>query len=47
VTQGVEEVICLNPASLLDQLGVHDGEMSGRASEADPTQFPPEFERLA
>ena len=46
VTQCVEEMVGTDPASLLNQLGMHDRKMSCCASEADPAQFPPESERL-
>jgi len=46
VTQRVKEMIGIDPAPLLNQFGMHDREMSGSASEADPAQFPPESERL-
>ena len=34
----------IDPATLLNQFGLHDREMSCCASEADPAQFPPESE---
>ena len=46
VTQPVEEIVEIDPASLLNQLRLHDGEVSRCAPEAHPAQFPPESERL-
>src|SRR5260370_24931513 len=46
VTQCVEEMVGIDPATLLNQFGLHDREMSCCASEADPAQFPPESERF-
>jgi hypothetical protein len=46
VTQCVEEVLGINPATLLHKLRLHDREMSRRTSEADPAEFPLESERF-
>lgn len=43
--QRVEEMLVGKPALLLDELPVHDGNLAGGSTEADPPEFPPESER--
>ena len=40
--QRMEEASAADPPLLLDQLVMHDGNMSSRAAEADPSQLAPE-----
>jgi hypothetical protein len=46
MTQCVEEAGIADPALLLNQVVVHDGDVGRRAAEADPSQLEPEPQRL-
>jgi hypothetical protein len=46
VVQGVQKPLFTDPAFLLDQLGVHDGDLPGRAAKTDETELEPVPERL-
>ena len=46
MAQGMEEASVADPPLLLDQLVVHDGEVSRCATEADPSQLEPETQRF-
>ena len=46
VVQRVQEPLLADPASALDQLGVHDRDLPGRSAEADEAELQPEQERL-
>ena len=47
VVQRMQEALLADPAPLLDQLAVHDGNLPGRPSKADEAQLEPEAQRLA
>src|SRR5438067_1049172 len=47
VVERVQEARLGDPAFLLDQLAMHDRDLSGRAAEADPAELPPIGECLA
>ncbi len=47
VVQRVQEALLADPAAALDQFAVHDGDLPGRAAEADEPQLQPEAQRLA
>jgi hypothetical protein len=38
----MQEASVADPALLLDQLVMHNGDVSGRTAEADPSQLAPE-----
>ena len=42
MTQGMEEAGIADPALLLDQVVVHDGDVGRGAAEADPSELEPE-----
>ena len=42
MAQGMEEASVADPPLLLDQLVMHDGDVSGCTAEADPSQLAPE-----
>lgn len=42
MAQRMEEAAAADPPLLLDQLVVHDGDVSGCTGEADPSQLAPE-----
>jgi len=42
MTQRMEETSVSDPPPPLDQLVVHDGDVSGSTAEADPPQLAPE-----
>ena len=42
MAQPMEEASVADPPLLLDQLVMHDGNVSGRAAEADPSPLAPE-----
>ena len=44
--EGVEEAALRDPAPLVDKLGVHDRDLSGRAAEADHPELEPKPKRL-
>ena len=44
--QGMQELVLVHPAAPFDQLLMHQGDLSGRTAEADPSQAPPEPGRL-
>ena len=46
VVQRVQEPVLRNPAAPLDEFLMHDGNLPGRAAEADEAQLQPEDERL-
>jgi len=45
MAQRMEEASVADPSLLLDQLVMHDGDVSGCTAEADPSQLAPETER--
>ena len=46
VVERVQEALLADPAAPLDQLAVHDGDLSRRAAEGDEAELDPEAERL-
>ncbi len=46
MTQCMEEAGVANPPLFLDQFVMHDGDVSCRAAEADPSQLEPELQRF-
>ncbi len=42
MAQRMEEASVADPSLLLDQLVMHDGDVSGGTAEADPSQLAPE-----
>ena len=46
VVQRMQEALFADPAAALDQLGVHDRDLPGRAAEADEAELQPEAEGL-
>ena len=44
--QGVQKSLFADPASLLDELRVHNGYLTGRPSETDEPQLQPEAQRF-
>ena len=46
VVQRVQKAFFRNPAFLLHQLAVHDGNLPGRTTKADETQLQPKFKRV-
>ena len=42
MAQRVQESLIADPPLLLDQLVMHDGDVSGCTAEADPSQLEPE-----
>src|SRR5262249_20748597 len=45
VVERVKEPLLANPAPPLDQLAMHDGDLTGRAAERDEAELEPEAER--
>src|SRR5580698_5195141 len=45
MAQRMEEASVADPPLLLDQLIMHDGDVSGCTAEADPPQLAPEMQR--
>jgi len=45
MAQRMEEASVADPPLLLDQLVMHDGDVSGCTAEADPSQLAPETQR--
>ena len=45
MAQGMEEAAVADPPLLLDQLVMHDGDVSGCTAEGDPSQLAPETQR--
>ncbi len=45
MAQRMEKASVADPPLLLDQLVVHNGDVSGCAAEADPSQLAPETQR--
>ena len=45
MAQRMQESLIADPPFLLDQLVMHDGDVSGCTAEADPSQLAPETER--
>ena len=46
IVQRVQKALFADPAFLLDQLGVHDGDLPGRATETDEAELKPEAKRF-
>ena len=46
MAQRMEEASVADPPFLLDQLVMHDGDVSGCTAEADPSQLAPETQRF-
>ena len=46
MAQGMKELSVTDPPFLLDQFVMHDGDVSCRAAEADPSQLGPEAQRF-
>ena len=46
MAQGMQESCITDPSLFLDQLILHDGDVSAGTAEADPPQLPPEKERF-
>ena len=42
MTQRMKEIAVADPSLLLDQFVMHDGDVSRRAAEGDPSQLEPE-----
>ena len=47
MAQRMEEASVADPPLLLDQLVMHNGDVSGCTAEADPSQLAPETQRCA
>ena len=47
MAQRMKEPSITDPSLLLDQFVMHDGDVSGSAAEADPSQLEPETQRFA